>query len=200
MSSEINSGNTDEPGRQESIWFRKPLAREELLAKVVIRPATESDLPAMEWDGEYRHFRRLYLEIFQSTRSGRALMWLADLEGAGLVGQVFVQLQSGRPELADGNFRAYIYGFRVKKEFRRKGLGSHMLRMVEEDLRHRGIHWVTLNVSKDNPEARRLYERHHYRIVAEEPGRWSYYDDAGKRQEVLEPAWRMEKKLLVTKR
>lgn len=188
---------TLESGNPEAVLVNSKISKTELLENVNIRMATEQDLPAMEWEGEYRHFRRLYREIFQNVQNGKALMWLAELPGTGLVGQVFVQLHSGRPELADGNFRAYIYGFRVKSDYRRMGLGSFMLNVIERDLTRRGIHRVTLNVSKDNPDARRLYERHEYRIVAEEPGRWFYYDDLGRRQDVQEPAWRMEKRLRI---
>jgi len=53
-----------------------------------------------------------------------------------------------------------------------------------------------LNVSRDNLDARRLYERLGYRVVAGDPGRWSYLDEHGIRHDVNEPAWRMEKKLI----
>jgi ribosomal protein S18 acetylase RimI-like enzyme len=166
-----------------------------ILDTLMIRPAREPDLLEMEWDGEYQHFRRLYREIFQSTAQGRALMWVGEDPLHGLIGQVFVQLRSGRPELADGRNRAYIYGFRVKPNYRNRGVGSRMLERVEVDLVQRGVVWATLNVGKDNSAARRLYERHSYIVVGEEPGHWYYSDDEGRQHEVLEPAWRMEKNL-----
>ena len=33
-----------------------------------IRQATESDLPALEWDGEYIHFRRVYREAMKEVK------------------------------------------------------------------------------------------------------------------------------------
>jgi ribosomal protein S18 acetylase RimI-like enzyme len=54
---------------------------------------------------------------------------------------------------------------------------------------------VTLNVAKDNPRARALYERLGYRVVDQDPGIWSYIDHNGRRQTMIEPAWRMEKTL-----
>jgi ribosomal protein S18 acetylase RimI-like enzyme len=162
---------------------------------VLVRLIRDDDLPALEWDGEYTHFRRLYREIYQSVRLGKALMWVADLPATGVIGQVFVQLDSARKELADGNTRAYVYGFRVKSPFRSLGVGGRMLQTIEGDLAARHFAWVTLNVGRDNPDARRFYERHGYRIVAAEPGRWSYLDEDNQRHEVHEPAWRMEKPL-----
>lgn len=163
--------------------------------KVQVRLATRADLPALEWDGEYTHFRRLYREIFESTQQGRSLMWVADLPGRGVIGQLFLQITSNREELADGHSRGYIYGFRIRPEFRNQGIGSKMMRVAEDYLLKRRFRWVTLNVACDNPDARRLYERLGYRVVASDPGRWSYLDDQGLRREVIEPAWRLEKDL-----
>jgi ribosomal protein S18 acetylase RimI-like enzyme len=68
--------------------------------------------------------------------------------------------------------------------------------LAEQDLVQRGFTWAVLNVSRENLDARRLYERSGYRVVAGDPGRWTYLDDHGIRHDVNEPAWRMEKKLI----
>ncbi|MEJ2599634.1 MAG: GNAT family N-acetyltransferase [Anaerolineales bacterium] len=169
------------------------------LSNVSIRQIRKGDLPDLEWEGEYIHFRRLYTEIFQSSVSGKALLWGAFYPREGLIGQLFVQLISARSELADGKQRAYIYGFRIKVPFRGYGIGSYMLHFIEQDLAVRGFIRITLNVSLDNPGARRLYERNGYRVVANEPGNWSYLDHLGRRRNVHEPAWRMEKSISLTK-
>ena len=142
----------------------------DLLTTVTIRIATEADLPLMEWNGQYTHFRRLYQEVYESSLRGEAILWVAELNGTGLIGQVFVQLESARKELADGAQRAYIYGFRIQSAYRGHGLGSYMLGVVEGDLVSRGFRIAVLNVSRENSEARQLYERQGYRIVAAEPG------------------------------
>jgi ribosomal protein S18 acetylase RimI-like enzyme len=162
---------------------------------VKIRLVDRQDLSALEWDGEYTHFRRLYREIYQSTALGKALMWVADLPGAGVIGQLFIQFDSSRKELADGNLRAYLYGFRIKPAYRGEGVGSRLLQTAESDLVRRRLLFATLNVGRHNLDARRFYERHGYRVVADEAGRWSFLDDQDQRHEVYEPAWRMEKRL-----
>ena len=128
-------------------------------------------------------------------RQGKVLMWVIESPGVGVFGQMFVQLSGARVELADGVTRAYLYSFRIQPAYRCQGLGSRFLCFVEEDLVQRRFIWASLNVGRDNPAARRFYERHGYRIVATEPGRWSYLDDRGHRQQVHEPAWRMQKSL-----
>ncbi len=165
------------------------------LTQVHFRIAKREDLPALEWGGDYAHFRRLFREVYEASRQGKSIMWVVDLPGPGIIGQLFVQLSSARSELADGATRAYLYSFRVKPAYRNHGIGARLLQVVEADLVKRRFQWVTLNVGRDNPRARRFYEKHGYQMVAAEPGRWSYLDEEDRRHEVYEPAWRMEKNL-----
>ncbi len=163
------------------------------IRNVVIRQMQESDLPALEWEGEYTHFRRMYADAFKRQQRGFSILWVADLPGFGIIGQVFIQLICDRHELADGLYRAYLYSFRIKPPFRSAGLGGRMLAVLETDLKQRHYHQITLNVAKTNTRARRMYEAHGFRVVAHEPGCWSYIDHEGNWQHVEEPAWRMEK-------
>ncbi len=165
------------------------------LAQVIIRPVSYEDLPDMEWDGEFTHFRRVYAEAYQRMQRGYSVLWVAELPGVGLIGQVFIQLTCDRPELADGVERAYLYSFRVRTPYRDRGLGSYIMDVVEDDLRRRDFRYVTLNVARDNPRAQQLYVRRGYHVVAPEPGIWSYPDEHGVWHQVEEPAWRMEKEL-----
>jgi len=165
------------------------------VSQVQIRTVREEDLAGLEWDGEYTHFRRVYADAYERAQSGRSILWIADLPGAGIIGQVFIQLVCDRPELADGANRAYLYAFRIRPDYRSQGLGTQMLAVVEEDLRRRKFHYVTLNVARDNIRARKLYEREGYRVIAPEQGIWSYPDENGVWHNVKEPAWRMEKPL-----
>ena len=145
--------------------------------------------------GEFIHFRRVYFEAYRRSIIGESLLWVIELPSYGIVGQAFVQLDCNRPELADGKQIAYIYAFRVKEQYRGIGLGSKLLKIIEHDLYSQGIHYVTLNVAKDNNRARALYERHGYKIVAEEPGCWSFIDHEGNWRDIEEPSWRMKKKI-----
>lgn len=162
---------------------------------VCIRQAEKADLTALEWDGEYTHFRRLYADTFMLVEQGMASIWIAEMDGSGLIGQCFVSLKRNRPELADGSVRAYIYGFRVKPTYRNRGIGTHIMTTIEEDLRERKFQQVTLNVGQDNHAARRFYERLGYVVVGSDPGYWTYIDDKGRRIDMHEPAWRMVKTL-----
>jgi ribosomal protein S18 acetylase RimI-like enzyme len=166
-----------------------------LLARVNFRHAYRSDLLALEWEGEFSHFRRLYSEAYRTSELGQALIWIAELNEVGVIGQLFVHLRSDRRELADGETSAYIYGFRIRPAYQSRGIGTKMLEIAEKDLLLRGYRIVNLNVGQDNPRARTLYERLGYRVIGSDPGRWSYYDQYGRRQDVNEPAWRMQKEV-----
>jgi len=162
---------------------------------VVIREASSEDISDMEWEGELTHFRNLYADAFRRAQRKLTIIWLAYLEQNRLTGQVMIQLNCERPELADGKARAYLYGFRIRPEYRSQGLGTRIMNHVEDDLRVRGYTTLTLNVAINNPRARSLYTRLGFVVVAHEPGIWSYVDHLGHRQWVEEPAWRMEKHL-----
>lgn len=164
-------------------------------AGVVIRPLVESDLPWLEWEGEYTHYRRMFADAFDRMKRGSSILWVAEKPRNELIGQVFIQLVCDRPELADGVERAYLYSFRIKPPYRNLGIGSRMLAEVEYDLRRRGYKTLTLNVAQDNLSAQRLYLRKGFRIIAPDPGIWCYQDHLSAWHTVEEPAYRMLKRL-----
>ena len=162
---------------------------------LTIRKITNEDLPDLEWGGEFTHFRRVYTNAFQNQQKGNAILWAAELNGTGIIGQAFVQLIGSRPELADGRIRAYIFSVRVQSLYQNLGVGTKIMKHAEQDIFMRGFSYATLNVGKHNINARRFYERLEYQVIGDEAGIWSYLDHRGKRRYVHEPAWRMQKQL-----
>ena len=165
------------------------------LELVIIRRLQHDDLLALEWEGEYRHFRQVYADTYQRMRRGIASMWVADLPGTGVIGQVFLQFDCDRKELADGLTRAYFFSFRVRPEYRSAGVGALLLKVIEDETHLNKLRWLCLNVARDNPRAQNFYDRYGYNIVAADPGIWTYKDEEGTVHQVNEPAWRMEKDL-----
>lgn len=163
--------------------------------RVLIRPLQKADLPGLEWDGEYAHFRNLYRQHYESSLSGNTLIWVAENASHEIIGQVFLLLLSRQKELADGTFQAYLFSFRIKPAYRDQGLGGFMLEMMEENLRLRGFRFLRLNVARANPLARKMYEKHGYRMIGPDPGVWRYQDQNGQWQTAREPAWKMIKTL-----
>jgi ribosomal protein S18 acetylase RimI-like enzyme len=166
------------------------------LAEVRIRQVSQADLPALEWEGEFTHFRRVYAKAFERASRGQALLWVAEAAAGKLLGQLFVLLNSDIDlDMADGHQRAFIHSFRVRPEFRRGGLGSRLIRWAETDLGQRGFHWVSLHVARKNQPAIRFYERWGYQRIAPVTGEWTYEDHEGLLRRVVEPSWRMDKHL-----
>src|SRR3990172_1138051 len=148
-----------------------------LLEKISIRQVAQTDLPALEWEGAYIHFRRVYARAFQRARLGNALLWVVERDPGVLIAQLFVLLKSeSDPPIADGHQRAFIHSFRVRPQYRRRGLGACLLKHTEQDLLDRGYRWAYLHVADDNPAASRFYERSGYRRVSTIEGDWSYED------------------------
>lgn len=165
------------------------------LAEAGIRQLTESDLPALEWDGAFTHFRRVYARAYERACRGQAVLWVAARPGL-MLGQLFVLLTSETdPQVADGRRRAFIHSFRVRPEFRRRGLGSRLMHWAEADLLARGFTWASLHVALENEPAIRFYERWGYQRLEQVSGEWSYEDHEGLTRQVVEPGWRMGKHL-----
>ena len=162
--------------------------------EVRIRRARNADLPALEWEGEYRRYRRLYQLAMEEANQGRRILFVAEVSGE-IVGQIFVKFSFNRPEFDVGIPTGYLQSFRIKAEFRNHGIGTSLINRAEDSLRNRGVLRAVIAVAKDNQSARRLYERLGYTVLAEDPGQWSYIDDSGQLQHVFEPAYLMHKSL-----
>lgn len=165
------------------------------LSQLNIRHLRSADLPELEWGGQYAHFRRLFSDAYLRAKKGESVLWVVELPNAGIIGQLFIQLESPRNDLADGSRRAYMYAFRIRPAYRGSGVGTLLMDIAEADLKQRGFRRVCLSVARNNLAARRLYERLGFRVVSAEPGIWSYLDHRGRLREVNEPAWLMEKEI-----
>jgi ribosomal protein S18 acetylase RimI-like enzyme len=162
--------------------------------RVVIRPIRESDLPALEWDGEYTKFRDVYRHAYDDMLRGQRLLLVA-VDDSAMVGQVFIQLSSSELQFADGATRGYLYSLRVRPGWQGHGIGTRLISAAEAALRQRGFRTAIIAAAKDNEGARRLYERLGYRVFAADPGVWYFTDVNGTRQTVEEPCWVMHKQL-----
>ncbi len=154
------------------------------------RLAGQDDLPKLEWEGQYTHFRKIFEYTYSEQLAGRRLMLLADFNDYP-IGQIFILLHSRRARTKHG----YFYSLRVMTPFRGVGLGTELIRQAENRLLEQHVYSATIAVAKDNTGALRLYERNGYRIYAEDEGRWSYTNHTGKHVQVHEPCWMLEKHL-----
>jgi ribosomal protein S18 acetylase RimI-like enzyme len=129
---------------------------------VAVRPATAADLQDLEWYGHQARLRRHIADILDRRAAGETELLVADANGfaVGRLGIDFVRL-------ADA---ALLWSFAVIPHLQGLGIGTAMLAEADRMSRERGFETVEIRVEKDNPRARRLYERRGFAIVGEATG------------------------------
>ncbi len=155
-------------------------------ADIVVRAAYHEDLSKLEWFGAYAHFRDLYQRTWRDHLANRRLMMVADLNGFP-VGQVWVDVTP--------HTYAYLYALRVMEPFQSLGIGSALIETAQIIARAKNYRVIQLAVERSNTGARRLYERHGFRIFTQRIDHWSYTDHHGNIQWVQEDVYGMEKHL-----
>lgn len=96
--------------------------------------------------------------FYHSISSGNAVFWTVDNDGE-LIGELYAFLNLDDKDFADGQNVAYLCAFRIKKEYRGRGLGSSLVNAAFADLKEKGFRCVTIGVSSDEPQNIRLYKR-----------------------------------------
>ena len=112
--------------------------------------------------------------FYRNISSGNAVFWTADKDGE-LIGELYAFLNLDDKDFADGKDIAYLCAFRIKKEYRRKGLGSRMMEAAFTDLKEKGYSHVTIGVNCDEPLNIKLYTRLGFREKVKD----CYYDPCG---------------------
>jgi ribosomal protein S18 acetylase RimI-like enzyme len=161
-------------------------------SNLLVREVVEEDLPALEWGGQYERYRLIYRRALREAQNGRQVLLVADFGGV-IVGQIFVLLNTVRADPRPQPYTGYLYSFRVKPKYRNQGIGGSLIQSAESVLVERSFRRVLIGVAKVNDDARRLYQRHGYQIISEDPGEWSFIDHNNQVQRVIEPTFIMEK-------
>jgi len=159
---------------------------------IQIRQATARDIRLLEWKGQFTHYRNLFRRSYREQKTGNRHLLVADFRGYP-IGRLFIQLHSQNPYIASKGQRGYLYSFYVMDFFRGLQIGSRMMDYAEDLLVQQGIKEVSIAVAKDNDRALKLYQLRGYRIFADDAGQWSYTDHRGRKRQVHEPCWLLEK-------
>jgi len=120
------------------------------------QPADFTQLYAVEESCFQPPFRFSRSYMRKITQSDRCATWIAE-EDAKLIG--FAVVCWARASDAPG---AYIQTVEVAGEHRGHGVGSELLRRVEDSAYAAGASGIRLHVDVENLSAIRLYERHGY--------------------------------------
>ena len=186
--------NGSNPGKQSSApGSQKIKNMENWLKTVNIRLLREDDLPELEWGDEYRRYRRIYREIFRNSQKGLSIPLVAETSGDGIIGQVFLSQKEPNANYGIRTRYYFLSSFRIKPDFRDLGLGDRMIRMCFQEVRNHRLRDIFLNCSADNDRARHFYEKHGFRIVRLDEGKWSYVNHEGLVVSEKESAYLMRK-------
>lgn len=157
------------------------------------RLARQSDLPLMEWMGEYTHFRKVFQHTFREQQAGRRLMVVADFNNFP-IGQVFILIKNST-SFGVRQRHGYLYSLRVMQPFQKMGIGTTLIRLAEDIMRSKKLETASIAVAKDNRNALGLYQKLGYQIYAEDEGEWSYTNHENRIVHVHEPCWMLDKNL-----
>lgn len=159
-----------------------------------IRPITQHDLPALEWNGLFTHFRHVFWKSYAEQLTGERRLLVAEQDHQ-IIGRLFILHRHAQFEQPPAHRRGYLYSFYVLEAYRGSGVGSALLRAAEAHLVDLHIGIAALAVARTNHRALQLYQRHGYRLTGQDKGEWSYIDHLGVLRKVTEPCYFLEKNL-----
>jgi ribosomal protein S18 acetylase RimI-like enzyme len=135
---------------------------------VTIRRCAEQDLPGLEWYGRFAPHREIIRAAYDAQCRGDGDMLVADVNGFP-AGQVWIDLMRYRAQRIGVLWAVRVYPFLCSL-----GIGRRLVEVAEQRLRALGYVAAELGVERDNPGARRLYERLGYVIEREARVAFSY--------------------------
>jgi GNAT superfamily N-acetyltransferase len=157
--------------------------------RIDFRLCREDDLPSLEWFGLFWAHREIIRQAFDRQRRGEVLMLLAVTNGYP-VGQAWMDLARLRSQNG-----ALLWAVRVFPFLQGRSLGAALIARAERLLAARRLAFVEIGVEKDNPGARRLYERLGYRVTHEAREEYAYTTPDGERVRVPIDEWFLRKPL-----
>ena len=147
--------------------------------EVTIRLLREEDLPTLEWDGEYKRYRRIYREVFRNSQIGISFPLVAETRRDGIIGQVFLNQKEPNPKFTLRSRYYFLSSFRVKPQFRGMGIGRRLLETCEKQALLHRLRDIYLNCAVSNHRARWFYLDHGFRVIRIDDSDWSFVDDEG---------------------
>lgn len=112
----------------------------------------------MAWRATDDYLANVSRKETQEHLDGKRILLV--VEGRGqLVGTIRFVPTHEDGDLADGRVTAYLQALEVRKAFRRRGLGTWLIRSVEEIVAERGFSHLTLMVEPENAPALSLYRK-----------------------------------------
>lgn len=122
-----------------------------------VRSLTEKEIPLLDKLFEYNDLDDMIKENTENIRKGIIDIFalFADNE---LIGELRVKYQSEDELEAIRGKRAYLFAFRICKDYQNSGLGKYLLKNVINILENKGYCEFTVGVEDNNEKALHIYE------------------------------------------
>lgn len=134
---------------------------------IIVRPMDVKDLKEVtEIEKESFALPWSYYSFLRELRNPFSLLWVAEEDGR-VLGYAVALFYSSSLHLAN---------IAVKKESRRKGIGTLLLLEVEKKAREIGFKSITLEVRANNRVAQNFYKKREYKMIGIQRG---YYPPNG---------------------
>ena len=134
--------------------------------KYLIKKLNTSELMLLSFLNQYNDTEQMLNENTYKIANG-------DIDIFGLfcadkiIGEIRVAYKSNDDSFCIPGRRAYLYAFRIQKDFQGNGLGQHLLEYVLNTLRSDGYTEFTVGVKDYNLLAKHIYDKNGFTTVVE---------------------------------
>lgn len=128
----------------------------------IVRKLKITELPILIQLFNYKDIDDMIAENTRSIKNGIVDIF-ALFDDGKLIGELHVKYDNEDKDFAEEGKRAYLFAFRVHKDYQGKGLGSYLLEAVIDELKANGYHEFTVGVEDNNSKARHMYEKHGFK-------------------------------------
>lgn len=125
----------------------------------IVRKLKVLELPILTQLFNYKDIDDMIFENTRNIQNGIVDIF-ALFDDNKLIGELHVKYDNEDKDFAEKEKRAYLFAFRVHKDYQGKGLGSYLLETVIDELNANGYHELTVGVEDNNPRAKYMYEKH----------------------------------------
>jgi ribosomal protein S18 acetylase RimI-like enzyme len=131
---------------------------------LTIRDLTAADLPGCAWSGSATHLKFVAATLEKAKAGDGDLLVVCSPTGLPVAkGGVDYEASSGA---------GVIWQVAVHPALQSCGIGTILMRALEERIAARGLSRAELSVEFDNPRARALYERLGYQVFGQRAESW----------------------------
>lgn len=122
-----------------------------------VRTLTISELPLLTQLFAYNNVDEMISETARDIKNGLTDIF-ALFQVERLLGELHIKYESEDIDEAQRGRRAYLFAFRIHKDFQNQGLGKYLLQSVLKQLAEQGYSEFTIGVEDDNACAIHIYE------------------------------------------